>query len=63
MHPRLYRLLEKHQRIDQLIQLEQSRSWRDPFRLLRLKKLKLRAKDLIRRFASRSARRHRHAMP
>lgn len=63
MNPRLYRLMEKHQRIDRLIQLEQSRSWRDPFRLLRLKKLKLRVKDLIHRFASRPARRHRHAVP
>ena len=49
MNPRLYRLMEKHQRIDHLIQLEQGRRWRDPFRLIQLKKLKLRVKDLIRR--------------
>ncbi|HEY0628929.1 MAG TPA: YdcH family protein [Sphingomicrobium sp.] len=63
MHPRLYRLMDKHQRIDRLIRLEQSSSWQDPIRLARLKKLKLRVKDLIQRFASRSARRARHAMP
>ncbi|HXG80906.1 MAG TPA: YdcH family protein [Sphingomicrobium sp.] len=62
MHPRLYRLMEKHQRIDRLLQIEQRRSWRDPFRIMRLKKLKLRVKDLIHRFTSRQ-RRARHAMP
>ena len=63
MNPRLYRLMEKHQRIDHLIQLEQVRRWRDPFRLIQLKKLKLRVKDLIHRFASRPRRRVPHAMP
>lgn len=63
MHPRLYRLMEKHQRVDTLLQIEQRRRWRDPFRIMRLKKLKLRIKDLIQRFAARSARRTRHAMP
>lgn len=55
MHPRLFRLMEKHQRIDRLLQLEQRRRWSDPFRLIRLKKLKLRIKDLIRRFTARRA--------
>ncbi|MCF2515858.1 YdcH family protein [Sphingomonas sp. G124] len=63
MHPRLYRLIEKHQRIDRLLELEQRRAGRDPFRVMRLKKLKLRVKDLIHRFTFRSARRVRHAMP
>jgi hypothetical protein len=63
MHTRLYRLIEKHQRIDQLLELEQRRPGRDPFRVMRLKKLKLRVKDLINRFTFRSARRVRHAMP
>jgi uncharacterized protein YdcH (DUF465 family) len=53
MHPRLYRLMEKHQRIDRLLQIEQRRRWSDPFRLMRLKKLKLRVKDLIHRVAMR----------
>jgi len=62
MHPRLYRLMEKHQRIDRLLQMEQRRPWRDPFRILRLKKLKLRIKELIHRFTAQSRRRSRHAM-
>ena len=55
MHPRLYRLMEKHQRIDRLLQLEQRRRWRDPLQIARLKKLKLRVKALIHHFAARSA--------
>jgi hypothetical protein len=62
MHPRLYRLMEKHQRIDRLLRIEQRRPWSNPFRLMRLKKLKLRVKDLIHRFAARHGR-SRHAMP
>lgn len=61
MNARLYRLMEKHQRIDRLLELERRRKWRDPFRILRLKKLKLRVKDLIRRIAT-GQRRARHAM-
>lgn len=49
MSDRLYRLVEVHQRIDEELQHEQRRRWRDPFRVMRLKKLKLRAKDLIQR--------------
>lgn len=49
MSDRLYRLVEVHQRIDEELQQEQRRRWRDPFRVMRLKKLKLRAKDLIQR--------------
>ena len=62
MHPRLYRLMEKHQRIDSLLQLEQRRPWRDPSRIMRLKRLKLRIKDLIYRFTLRSRKGARHAM-
>ena len=50
MHLRLYRLLEVHQRIDGQLRLEQQRRWKDWFRIARLKKLKLRAKDLIHRY-------------
>ena len=63
MHPRLYRLMEKHQRIDRLLQIEQRRPWHNPFRIMRLKKLKLRVKDLIHRFTARAKRRASHAMP
>ena len=49
MHSRLYSLLEAHQRIDGHLRLEQQRRWKDWFRIARLKKLKLRVKDLIHR--------------
>jgi len=49
MHSRLYRLLEAHQRIDGQLRVEQQRRWKDWFRIVRLKKLKLRVKDLIHR--------------
>lgn len=49
MNSRLYTLLEAHQRIDGQLHLEQQRHWKDWFRIARLKKLKLRVKDLIRR--------------
>lgn len=56
MHPRLYRLLETHQRIDGHLRLEQKRRWKDWFRIARLKKLKLRVKDLIHRQTLRTGR-------
>ena len=49
MHPRLYRLTEVHQRIDEALRIEQRRRWKDPFHIARLKKLKLRVKDLLHR--------------
>lgn len=49
MEPRLYRLIGAHQRIDRELRLEQRRRWYDPFRIMRLKKLRLRVKDLIHR--------------
>ena len=56
MHLRLYRLLEVHQRIDGQLRREQQRRWKDWFRIARLKKLKLRAKDLIHRSTLRAGR-------
>ena len=56
MHPRLFRLIETHHRIDTALTVEQRRPLPDPFRLMRLKKLKLRAKDLIHRFTRRPER-------
>ena len=50
MHPRLFRLIETHQRIDRDLRHEQGRPYPDSFRLMRLKKLKLRAKELLHRF-------------
>jgi hypothetical protein len=51
MHPRLYRLLETHSRIDRALRDEQLRRVPDPVRTTQLKKLKLRVKDLMQRFA------------
>ena len=56
MHSRLYRLLEAHQRIDGWLRLEEQRRWNDRFRILRLKKLKIRVKDLIHRYTLQSGR-------
>ena len=50
MHPRLYRLIETHQRIDSRLRSELGRPLPDTFQLMRLKRLKLRAKDWIQRF-------------
>lgn len=45
-----YRLLEAHQRIDEELRLESGRRRPDPFKLMRLKKLKLRIKDRLNGF-------------
>ena len=55
MHPRLYRLIEAHQRIDRALRDEQGRGRPDPLRLTQLKKLKLRVKDLMQQFMRKSA--------
>ena len=47
MHPRLFRLLEMHQRIDEALRRELRRRLPDPFRVTELKKLKLRVKDRL----------------
>ena len=56
MHPRLYRLIEKHQRIDRALDEERRRPLPDSLRLIQLKRLKLRAKDLIHRFTRKTVR-------
>lgn len=53
MTARLYRLTELHQRIDEQLRLAQRRKHVDGLQMTRLKKLKLRAKDLIVRLSSR----------
>ena len=50
MHPRLFRLIETHQRIDQRLRSELGRERPDLLNLMRLERLKLRAKRLIARF-------------
>lgn len=49
MSARLYRLTEIHQRIDNALRDEQRRRVPDVIAMMRLKRLKLRAKDLIAR--------------
>ena len=55
MHPRLYRLLETHSWIDQALREEQRRRRPDLLRMIRLKELKLRVKDLMHRLTARRA--------
>lgn len=52
MTARLFRLTEIHQRIDAQLRREQRRRLPDGLQTTRLKKLKLRAKDLIHRLTS-----------
>ena len=47
MRPRLFRLLEMHQRIDEALRRELRRRWPDPFRVVELNTLKLRVKDRL----------------
>ncbi|MDP3906385.1 DUF465 domain-containing protein [Novosphingobium sp.] len=47
MSDHVYRLLERHQKLDDLLRRVQSRRAADPFEVLRLKKLKLAIKDRI----------------
>lgn len=47
MSDRMYRLMERHQKLDRLIAAAQKRRFGNPFELLRLKKLKLAIKDRI----------------
>ena len=47
MRPRLFTLLEMHQRIDDSLRRELRRRWPDPLRVIHLKKLKLRVKDRL----------------
>ena len=53
MHPRLYQLSETLQRIDRALRLEQTRARPDAAALIRLHRLKLRAKTLIGRLMRR----------
>ena len=50
MHPRLFRLIETHQRIDARLRSELTRPLPNGLQLMRLKRLKLRVKELIQRF-------------
>ena len=53
MSERVFRLLERHQRLDAELRRVLARRWVDPFEIARLKKLKLALKDRLARFARR----------
>ena len=47
MTAEVFRLMEAHQRIDEELRMESGRRRPDPFKMMRLKKLKLRIKDRL----------------
>ncbi|ABD27633.1 hypothetical protein Saro_3198 [Novosphingobium aromaticivorans DSM 12444] len=53
MSDRYFRLLERHQKLDEALRLATRRRWADPFEIARLKKLKLVVKDRLARLLSR----------
>lgn len=55
MSDTVYRLLERHQQLDERLRREQARRWVDPFEIVRLKKLKLTIRDRMARFARKTA--------
>ncbi|MBN8483999.1 MAG: YdcH family protein [Sphingomonadaceae bacterium] len=56
MSDRVFRLLERHQKLDEALRRLQAKRWPDPFEIARLKKLKLAIKDRLARLARRPAR-------
>ena len=52
MSTSVYRLLERHQRLDEHLRNAQTRRFADPFEISRLKRLKLAIKDRIARLAN-----------
>lgn len=53
MSDRLFRLLERHQKLDAELRAAQRRRWVDPLEIMRLKKLKLALKDRLMKLARR----------
>jgi len=51
MSDRVYRLMERHQRLDDRLRRMQVSRFADPFEMLRLKKMKLAIKDRLARLA------------
>ncbi len=56
MSDHVYRLLERHQRLDSRLHQARTRRWADPFEIARLKKLKLAIKDRVNRLLARANR-------
>ena len=51
MSDQVYRLLERHQKLDELLRQVQARRWLDPLETSRIKKLKLAVRDRLSRLA------------
>jgi hypothetical protein len=51
----MFRLMERHQKLDCAIALARSSRWPDPFEIARLKKLKLALRDRLSRLLGRSS--------
>lgn len=47
MSDRIFRLLERHQKLDEALRRAQRRRWIDPFEVARIRKLKLVVKDRL----------------
>ena len=47
----LYRLMERHQKLDARLREAERHRWADPFEIARLKKLKLAVKDRLSRLS------------
>ena len=56
MSEHVFRLLERHQRLDSRLQQARTLRWADPFEIARLKKLKLAIKDRVNRLLARANR-------
>lgn len=56
MSDRLFRLMERHQKLDEALHRLQRRRWADPLEVARLKKLKLAIKDRLVKFSTRRGR-------
>lgn len=51
----VFRLLERHQKLDDLLRRAQASRFTNPFEIVRLKKLKLAVKDRLQRLARQPA--------
>jgi hypothetical protein len=58
MSDRYFRLLERHQKLDERLRLLQRVRWPDPLEVARLKKLKLALKDRLARLLHKRDRAH-----
>lgn len=56
MSDRLFRLMERHQKLDEALRRLQTRRVADPLEVARLKKLKLAIKDRLARFTAKPGR-------